>query len=133
MSRCRNVLPSHLNCKGPGPHLLQTQGLTTRVTLQFETSVLAEIVFSHSFRASHLSRSKKELHPRDPVSFEKPSGSPSSAWTQGGNDSENSWMRCVIIKLFDCGGEAGREEGKLKHVWWNFQILRDSWLIFKDK
>lgn len=129
MSHCRNVLPSDLNCKGP--HLLQTQGFTTS-TLQFETSVLADIVLSHSFTASYLSRNNKELHPRDPVSFEKPSGSPSSAWTRGGNDSENGWMRSLIIKLFDSGGEAGGKEGKLR-VWWNFQILRDSWLIFKDK
>lgn len=82
-------------------------------TLQFETSVLADIVLSHSFTASYLSRNNKELHPRDPVSFEKPSGSPSSAWTRGRNDSENSWMRSLIIKLFDSGGEAGGKEGKL--------------------
>ena len=132
MSRCRNVLPSDLNCKGPGTHLLQTQGLTTRYITVWNFSSGWDC-FQPQLHRSHLSRSKKELHPRDPVSFEKPSGSPSSAWTRWGNDSKNSWMRCVIIKLFDSGGEAGRKEGKLKRVWWNFQILRDSWLIFKDK
>ena len=44
--------------------------------LQFETSILAEIVLSHSFTASHLSRNNKEPHPRDPVSFEEPQAAP---------------------------------------------------------
>lgn len=129
MSHCRNVLTSDLNCKGP--HLLQTQGFTTRYITVWNFSSGWDCS-QHSFTASYLSRNNKELHPRDPVSFEKPSGSPSSAWTRGGNDSENGWMRSLIIKLFDSGGEAGGKEGKLR-VWWNFQILRDSWLIFKDK